>query len=130
MRAASGPAGTQDGQATLELALALPMLALLLAGLVEVGLIVTDQARLWHAAREAVRTAAVDPDDSDVRAAAERPGLRPLRISVSPPPHLRRQGDPVAVEVRYSPRSRARLFGLLLERVELSAGGVMRIEQP
>src|SRR5688500_2007953 len=120
----------QDGQATLELALTLPFLALLLAALVEVGLVVGDQARLWHAAREAARVAAVDADADDVLAAAERPGLRPLHVAVSPTPRSRRQGDPVTVSVTYSPRSRIPLFHSLLERVELEASGVMRIEQP
>lgn len=120
----------ERGQATLELALALPVLALLLAAVVEVGLVVSDQARVWHAVREAVRTAAVDPDVADVRAAAERPGLRPLQVEVSPEPHLRRQGDPVTVAVRYLPTARVALFGALLDRIELSATGAMRIEQP
>lgn len=123
-------AGAQAGQATLELALALPVLALLLAALVEVGLVVADQARLWHAAREGARIAAVDPDTADVRAAAERPGLSPLDVDVAPEAHLRRQGDPVTVELRYVPRSRVRLFDAVLDRVELHATGVMRIEQP
>ena len=123
-------AGAQAGQATLELALALPVLALLLAALVEVGLVVADQARLWHAAREGARIAAVDPDTADVRAAAERPGLSPLEVDVTPEAHLRRQGDPVTVELRYVPRSRVRLFDAVLDRVELHATGVMRIEQP
>ncbi len=120
----------ERGQATVELALMLPMLALLLAAVVEIALVASDQARVWHAVREGVRAAAVDPDVADVRAAAERPGLRPLDISVSPDSQLRRQGDPVTVEVRYSPRARVALFGELLERVRLSAAGVMRIEQP
>lgn len=123
-------AGAERGQATLELALALPVLALLLAALVEVGLVVADQARLWHAAREGARTAAVDPDRADIRAAAERPGLSPLRVEVAPEAHLRRQGDPVTVDLRYVPNSRVPLFGTLLDRVELRATGVMRIEQP
>lgn len=120
----------QGGQATLELALSLPVLALMLAALVEVGLVVSDQARLWHAAREAARVAAVDADQGDVLAAAERPGLRPLHVRVSPAPRLRRQGDPVTVRVAYSPRSHIPLFNSFLERVELEAHGVMRIEQP
>lgn len=120
----------QSGQATLELALALPVLALLLAALVEVGLVVGDQARLWHATREAARVAAVDPDPDDVRAAAERPGLRPLQVEISPAARLRRQGDPVTVRVRYSPTSRVPLFQSFVDRFELEATGVMRIEQP
>lgn len=120
----------EAGQATLELALGLPILALLLAGLVEVGMLVADHTRIWHAAREAARAAAVDPDAVDVRAAAERPGLKPLDLDISPAPELRRQGDPLTVTVRYEPRARVPLFGVLLEPIELHARATMRIEQP
>lgn len=129
MRAPSG-LRREGGQATVELALTLPVLVLLLAALVEVGLVVGDQARLWHAAREAARMAAVDPDHEDVLVAAERPGLRPLQVEMTPDPQLRRQGDAVTVEVRYFPAARIPLFRSLLDRVELSARGVTRIEQP
>lgn len=125
-------AGRRDesGQATLELALGLPLLALLLAGLVEVGMLVSDQSRIWHAAREAARVAVVDPDLTGATAAAERAGLAPLEVDVSPPPQLRRQGDPLTVSVAYEPQPRVPLFGLLLDRIELNARAVMRIEQP
>lgn len=120
----------ESGQATVELALLLPILALLLAALVEVGLLVGDQGRLWHAAREAARVAAVDPDIADVRDAAERPGLRPIDLEVRPQPHLRRQGDPVTVSLVYRPRGRVPLFSAFLRRLPLTAEASMRIEQP
>lgn len=122
--------GAEDGQATVELALALPILALLLAGIVEVGMLVADQGRLWHAAREAVRVAVVDPDLDDVRAAAERPGLAPVEVEISPRAHLRRQGDPLTVSLVYRPRGRVPLFGAFLERLILRSQATMRIEQP
>lgn len=121
---------SEAGQATLELALGLPILALLLAGLVEVGVLAADQTRVWHAAREGARVAVVDPDASDARAAAERAGLEPLDIEISPEPELRRQGDPLTVAVRYDPRARFPLFAPLVERVVLNAQATMRIEQP
>ncbi|HJR44837.1 MAG TPA: TadE/TadG family type IV pilus assembly protein [Actinomycetota bacterium] len=120
----------ESGQSTVELALLLPVLVLLLAGLVEIGLVVADQGRLWHAAREAVRVAVVDPDSADVKAAAERGGLSPIEVTVDPPAHLRRQGDALTVALVHRPRARLPLFGTLLERVELRAEGTMRIEQP
>lgn len=123
-------AGRAAGQATLELALVLPVLALVLGALVEIGLVVADQGRLWHAAREAARTAVVDPDQRDVEAAAERGGLRPLSVVVDPPPQLRRQGDPLTVTLRHRPQARVPLFGALLDRIELQAAATMRIEQP
>jgi len=49
------------GQATVELALVLPILVLLLAGVVWVGQLMATQLQLEHAAREGARAAAVEP---------------------------------------------------------------------
>jgi len=49
------------GQATVELALVLPILVLLLAGIVWVGQLMATQVQLEHAAREGARAAAVEP---------------------------------------------------------------------
>ena len=54
----------------MELALALPLIALLLLAIVQVGLVVRDQVLLTHAAREAAREAAVNPSADAVRRAA------------------------------------------------------------
>ena len=120
----------EAGQATLELALGLPILALLLAALVEVGMLAADQTRVWHGAREAARVAVVDPDAADARAAAESSGLGPLLIEISPDPELRRQGDPLTVTVRYEPDPRVPILGPLVQPVTLQAQATMRIEQP
>lgn len=120
----------EGGQATLELALCLPFLALLLAALVEIGLVVGDQARLWHAAREAARAAVVDPDPAAVRAAAERTGLDGLRVSIDPEPAQRVQGEPLTVSLTYEPDGRIPLVGELVSQVALHAEATMRIERP
>jgi Flp pilus assembly protein TadG len=62
----------EQGQATVELALLLPLLVLLTLGLVQLGLLAHDRVALTHAAREAVRTAVVDPSPDAVHAAAVR----------------------------------------------------------
>ena len=49
------------GQATVELALVLPILVLILAGVVWVGQLMATQVQLEHAAREGARAAAVEP---------------------------------------------------------------------
>ena len=119
----------ERGQTTVELALCLPILALALACLVEIGLLVGDQVRLWHAAREGARIAVVDPSMSHVRAAAESSGLRPLEVAVSPGPQERGPGEPLTVSVSYRARTRVPLLGALFER-RLHAAATMRIEQP
>src|SRR5918995_3019013 len=65
------------GQATVELALVLPLVAVLLLSIVQAAVLARDQILVTHAAREAVRAAAVDPDP-----AAARRGRDPAR----PPP--------------------------------------------
>ena len=65
------------GQASVELALVLPLVVLLLLAVVQLGLLVRDQILVVHAAREAAREAAVDP-------AADAPGGPPWPAPPSP----------------------------------------------
>lgn len=80
------------GQATVEFALALPLLAVLLLAVVQVGLVVRDQVVLVHAAREAARAVAIreSPGSAAVgtRALVVRAGaggLRPRADSLKGP---------------------------------------------
>ena len=102
----------------------------ILAVLVQVGVIAADHVKVWHAAREAARVAAVDPDRGAIRRAAESAGLEPLEISVEPEDLYRRQGEPVTVAVSYSPSARVPVIGSLFSGLELDAEASMRIEQP
>lgn len=119
-----------QGQSTVELALCLPALAVVLALVVEVGLIASDQARLWHAAREAARVAIVDPDDSAARAAAARTGLSGFEMSIEPEDAYRVQGRPLRVALTYSPEGHVPLVGELFGGLELRSRVAMRIEEP
>jgi len=58
------------GQASVELALVLPLVVVLLLVVVQVGLVVRDQILVVHAAREAAREAAVDTSADAPRRAA------------------------------------------------------------
>lgn len=120
----------QSGQSTVELALCLPLVAILLAVVVQVGVIARDHVRVWHAAREGARVAAVDPDVDAVTQAAESSGLEPLTVSVEPGVIERRQGEPVTVSVAYSPSLRVPVIGRWFENLTLDADASMRIEQP
>ena len=93
-------------------------------------MVAADQARLLHAAREAVRIAVVDDDAAEIRAAAENGGLKDVELAVAPKPDLRRQGDPLTVRLSYKPPARTPIVGLLFRRVTLRAKATMRIEQP
>ena len=120
----------ESGQSTVELALCVPIVALLLAAVVEVGLVVADHGRVWHAAREAARVATVDDDPAQIEAAVVRTGLEGADISVEPRSIYRRQGEPVTVSLRYRPPGHVPLVRELVESIELTAEATMRVEQP
>ena len=120
----------ESGQSTVELALCLPFVVILVAIVVQVGTIARDHVRVWHAAREGARVAAVDPDIGAITAAAESVGLDPISVSVEPEVTYRRQGEPVTVNVVYSPVSKLPLIGAMFEDLTLDAEASMRIEQP
>ncbi len=120
----------ERGQATLELALCLPLVAFVLAAVTETGLLVGDQVRLWHAAREAAREAVVDPDPDAARRAVERAGLDGAEVSVAPRGTARSAGEPLIVRLSLRPGGRTPLVGMLFSSVELHADATMRIELP
>jgi hypothetical protein len=124
----SAPRGS-EGQAAVELALALPLLAMLLLALLQLGLLVRDQILVVHAAREAVRQAAVDSStDAAKRAASGSSGLIPDRLDVS----LTGRGGPgtrVRAAVRYRAPTDVPLVGAMVGDFHLSAEATMRVEK-
>src|SRR5436309_11926952 len=72
------------GSATVEFALVLPLVLVVVLALVQVGLLVRDRLLVEAAARAAARAAAVqdDPDAITSAALAAAPGLDPARASV------------------------------------------------
>lgn len=121
---------SQRGQSTVEFALCLPLVAVLVVLLVKVGTVAVDQSRLWHAAREGARVAAVDADEAAIRAAAESSGLSPLDVDIEPAALDRAMGGPVTVTVGHSPGGSVPLLGALLDDLKLTATATMRIETP
>jgi hypothetical protein len=124
----TGAAGDR-GQATVELALVLPLVALLLLVLVQAAVVARDQVLVAHAAREAARAAAVDPDAGAARRAAERSGpLAADRLDVAV--HERGEvGSRVRVVVSYRVPVRLPLVGRAVRDVELRAEATMRVER-
>ena len=123
-------APSEDGQASVELALCLPILVVLIALLVEAGGLATDHVRLWHAAREAARVAVVEPDASQARTAAEHVGLDGIEIMIEPATDARVRGEPLRATAIYRPAGRVPLIGRLLTGIVMRAEATMRIERP
>lgn len=122
--------GREDrGQATVELALVLPLVASFLLVVAQTGLVVRDRVLVTHATREAVRAAAIAEGDRTIaaRRAAERAaGLDAERLSVAV--EVVDAGAAVRVDVHYRSVTALPLIGTLLPDPDLDGSATMRIE--
>ena len=86
-----------SGQATVELALVMPLIIGLLLIILNVGLVVRDQLAVWHAASAGARAASISPDSPDVvqQAVEDEVRLRPLHLQIV------RDEQLITVEVQY-----------------------------
>ena len=121
-------AGTDGGQAAVELALVLPLVALLALLVVQVGLVVRAQVLVIHGAREGARAAAVDAAPGAAReAVVDGTGLDGDRLAVD----VEDRGGPgsrVAVEVRYAVATDVPLIGVFVGDVTVTGRASMRVE--
>lgn len=119
----------QRGQATVELALALPLAAVLLLAIIQAALLARDQILVVHTAREAARAVAVDPTPDAGQRAAEAAGLlKPERLDVK----SRGRGgvgSRVTVSVGYRAPTDVPLVGRLFGDLVLRAEASMRVER-
>ena len=124
----TGRRGHERGQATVELALLLPLVVMLLLAVVQVALVARDAVLVVHAAREAVREAAVTAAAGAARRAAEAgSGLSGPRLRVDV---TRREppGGQVEVVVNYRAPTGVPLIGPIIPDVRLSSRATMRVE--
>lgn len=117
---------TDNGQATVELALALPLLCLMLLGMVQVAVIGRGQLAVQLAAHEAVRAAAVsaDPAAAANAAANHAVSLRPLIVDVAS------DETTITVTVSYVDHTEVSIVGALLPDVTVQASATMAFEPP
>ena len=123
-RAARSPRVAR-GQASVELALVLPVLVMLLLALIQTALLARDAVLVQDAARAAAREASVDAGADRIRDAARRTLAR-ADVTVD---RGGRVGDPVHVVVRYVDHTDVPMVGRLLPDLTLHASATMRIER-
>jgi Flp pilus assembly protein TadG len=115
----------QSGQATVELALVLPVIVMALLAVIQTGIVARDQLGVAHAAREAARAASVDRDPGAAGSAA-RQVLQRAEVEVGPRPAV---GEPIRVRVTYREHTDLPLVGPLFPDPELHATATMRVER-
>lgn len=103
----------------------MPFFALMMLALVQVGLLVRTRVLVTHAAREAVRSAAVGVSDGAVRSAAVAASdLDSGRLTV----FVQRAGGRAIVELRYVEPTDVPLVGPLISDAVFEARATMRLE--
>jgi Flp pilus assembly protein TadG len=118
------------GSVSAEFAVVLPLVAISLLLVAQVSLLVWDQLRITHAAREGARELAVGNDDERAREAALRAGdLDSERTSIEVEPAERPAGTPARVTVRYRPAVVVPMVARFVPEVELTASASMRMER-
>ena len=116
---------SQRGQSTVELVMLLPVVAVLVLALVQIGLLVRVRVMITHSAREAVREAAVGGSDAEVRRIAAAAGdLDSARLDVK----VRRVRDRVTVELHYDDPTEVPVVGALIGDAGFEARATMRLE--
>jgi hypothetical protein len=122
--------GSQRGQATVELALLLPVVVLLVLAVLQLGLVARDVVLVTHAAREAARAAAVDPEPDAAIRAARAAGRWPPRRAGRGRARRRGPGSRVRVEVTYRIPTSVPLVGSMLGDRTVRSTMTMRVEHP
>jgi len=123
----------ESGQSTVEFAMTVPLLMLVLLALIQTGMVVYAQIMVTHAAREGARQAATADSDGEILAAARTgaAGLDSSRLSVSySAPSGWKTGEPVTVTTEYSvPLFASVLRTVIKDVVDVGARATMRIEK-
>ena len=118
----------EGGQAAVELALSLPLLALLALVILQVALVARDQVLLTHAAREAAREASVAADAGAARRGALAGSrLDADRLAVTTEGRAG-AGSRVTARLTYRSPTDVPVIGRLVGDVRLRATVTMRVE--
>lgn len=120
---------SDEGQSSVELALALPFVFGLLLALIQAGLFVRDQVMLTHTAREAARTAAVTPDAEQVQGVARRASPLDPNLLVVTQAGRGLPGSLVTVRVDYESPVRVPILGVAWRSRHLTSEATMRVER-
>jgi len=123
----------QKGQALVETALVLPIIILILAGIMDFGLLFNNYLVIANAAREGARSAAVGSSDSSINSliASMTATLdqTKVKITIAPVDSSRKKGDEVTVTVQYDYTLITPVISAIIPNpVHVKTKTVMRVE--
>ena len=127
MRAPTTSATRRDpGQAAVELALALPLVVIVVLGIVQLVVVVRDQLAVELAAREGARAASVSASPAAAADAAAHRAvtLDPMSVSTAA------TGTQVSVTVRATSRTDVPLVGAVIPDIDVTAVVTMSRDPP
>lgn len=119
------PHRADDGQASVEFALTLPIVLIIVMGVLQVGIAIRNELAMELAAREGARAAAVSANPSRAAtAAATRAVALPISVSTI------ERGGSVTVTVTYTDPTNVAIIGHLIGPTTHSASATMAVEPP
>ncbi|OGO81320.1 MAG: hypothetical protein A2Y21_07120 [Clostridiales bacterium GWC2_40_7] len=124
---------SKKGQSLVETALVLPIIIIILMGIIDFGLMFNNYLVVSNASREGARNAAVGATDieivSIVGTVSGTLDVSKITTEISPSESLRKQGDEVAVTVKYDYKLLTPVIGAFFSgQVQLTGTSVMRME--
>ena len=128
MRSQRGGRGT----VTVEMALVLPLLLLILVGSLELGTIFSSYLRFQNAVREGSRLAALGVSEAEITARVFQfaPGLDPVKMTLTVTNAEGDRGDPVKVDAAYTYDVSTMLMAIIIGDPDLTMNyqTTMRLE--
>jgi Flp pilus assembly protein TadG len=123
----------KEGQAVVETALVLPIIIIILAGIIDFGLLFNNYMIISNAAREAARRASIGSTDLQIRTTVTNQTSTlqqsKLRTTIYPSESLRRKGEEVSVTIDYDYKLITPIISAIIPNpVHLKRNVVMRIE--
>lgn len=121
------------GQSMVEFAVILPLLLMVLLGIMEFGLLLSNQLILESASREAARAAVLGSSDSQLQTyineLTDTLDQSRLAVAITPSASARIKGVPVTVTLRFEHRFlAAAVLNLSGTTMELQSSTTMRME--
>jgi Flp pilus assembly protein TadG len=122
---AASPPASENGQATVEFALALPVVVIVILGLTQIGVAIRNELAVELAAREGARAATVSGTPAAAAAGAARRAVDlPIEVQTAV------SGSVVAVTVTYVDGTDVPIIGGLLGPITHRATVSMALEPP